>query len=447
MNWDYELLVIGAGPGGLAAAESAANYGVRVAIAEQEQVGGTCVVHGCIPEKLMTYAAGFSKVFERADEYGWGHVSKNFDWCQFMEARNRDIQHLCQMHIQKLEKAGVELIKGHAKFIDAHTVDINGQEYKANKILIAVGRKAIKPEVSGIEYAITTRKFLELKHQPKHLAIIGSNYIAVKLAGMMNGLISKVTLVISDDKVLPGCDHALRTTVQDEMTRLGIRICTNSQVEKIERVQDCLNLRLSGSNEPVEVETVVWISDRVPKWDGLGLEKAGVEVKQGAIAVDEYSRTSQANIFAVGDCTARPRFTPVAIAAGRAFADTEFGDHPRIVDYDYVPYVVSSQPEAATVGLTQAQAKAQLGEAVRCYQKTFQSLLDMRAESPEQTLLKLVVDGNSDRIVGAQMVGDCASEIIQMIALAINAGVTKADFNHTIGIHPSIGEEFFCLSP
>ncbi|MCA1991885.1 MAG: glutathione-disulfide reductase [Coleofasciculus sp. S288] len=445
MSFDYELFVIGAGPGGLAAAERAAGYGVRVAIVEQEQVGGTCVVHGCIPEKLMTYAASFSQVFESADEYGWGKVSREFDWCQFMRARDRDINHLSQVHVQKLQKTGVELLKGHARFLDAHMVEIEGHRYTADKILIAVGAKAIKSNVPGMEYAITVRQMLELDQQPKHLAIIGSHHIAVKLAGIMNDLISKVTLVVSEDRILPGCDEDLRIAVQEDMTRLGVRIFCNTKVEKIERVENCLNLTLSGNSQPVTVETVVSIADRIPDLDGLDLEKAGVEVKQGAIAVDDYSRTTQATIFAVGDCTGRPPFTPVAIAAARAFADTEFGHQPRVVDYECVPYLVASNPEAATVGLTEAQAHEKLGEAVRCYRKKFQSLFDMRAESPEKTLLKLVVDSNSDRVLGAHMVGDCAAEILQMIALAMKAGVTKTNFDNTIGIHPSIGEEFFCM--
>lgn len=229
------------------------------------------------------------------------------------------------------------------------------------------------------------------------------------------------------------------------MTRLGIRVCCNSQVEKIEQTQECLNLALSCSDELTTVETVVFATSRVPNLEGLGLVAVGIEVEEGTIAVDDYSRTAQANIFAVGDCTSRPHWTPVAIAAGRAFADTEFGKNPRTVSYEQIPYVVSSKPEAATIGLTEAQAHEKLGESVHCYQKKFQPLFNLMGESEQEALLKLVVDGHSDRILGAHMVGEYAAEVIQMIAPAMKAGVTKQHFDSEIGIHPSISEEFFTL--
>lgn len=446
MSFDYNLFVIGAGPGGLAAAERAANYGARVAIAEHDRVGGTCVIHGCIPEKMMTFAAQFSRLFKDADEYGWGKVSKHFDWCQFMAARNRDITHLSQVHQQHLQEAGVKLLQGHAQLLNEHTLDVDGRNYTAEKILIAVGGEAVKPAgIPGIEHAITTRELLNLEQQPEHLAIVGSNHIAVKLAGIMNGLISKVTLVVPDSQILPGCDQDIQTTVHEGMTRQGIRICGNSKVEKIEPTQNCLNLTISCDDNPTAVETVVFITERVPNLEGLGLENTRVEVKERAIIVDDYSRTTQPNIFAVGDCTLRPHWTPVAIASGRAFADTEFGNNPRTVSYENIPYVVASQPEAATIGLTEAQAKEKFGEAVRCYRKQFQPLFNLIGESEQNTMLKLVVNAHSDQILGAHVVGESAAEIIQMFAPAIKAGVKKEHFDHSIGIHPSIGEELFTM--
>lgn len=444
-DFEYDLLVIGAGPGGLAASERAASYGARVAIVEQDQVGGTCVIHGCIPEKLMTYAASFSNFFKNADEYGWGKISRTFDWCQFMAARDQDIQHLCQVHTEKLHQTGVKLLRGHARLVDAHTVAISNHHITADKILIAVGAKANKPTIPGIEHAITTRELLSLEQQPNHLAIVGSNYIAVKQAGILNGLICKVSLIVPDDRILPDCDDEIRTRIQDDLKQLGVHFYCNGTVEKIERVQQCLKLTLAQHRNPVTVETVVFIQDRIADVNELGLENAGVELKDGFIAVDEYSCTTQANIFAVGDCTARPPWTPVAIATGRAFADTEFGDSPHTIDLMRVPYVISTIPEAATVGLTEAQARQRLGEAVHCYAKQFQPLFNLRGESDQQTLLKLVVDESSDRVLGAHMVGEHASEIIQMIGLAMQVGVTKAAFDRTIGIHPSVGEEFFTL--
>lgn len=445
MSFDYDLLVIGAGPGGLAAAERAATYGVRVAIVERDQIGGTCVVHGCIPEKLMTYAAGFSKFFQNADEYGWGKISRTFDWCQFIAARDQDIQHLCRVHSKKLQAAGIEQLRGHAQFVNAHTVEVAGSQHTADKILIAVGAKATKPEIPGIEHAITTRELLQLGQQPQHLAIVGSNHIAVKQAGILNGLICKVTLIVPDEMILPGCDDQIRAAIQADMQQQGIRIFCNRRVERIERSGACLTLDLADGCEPVTVETIVFILDRVPNLEGLGLEKTGVAIQANAIKVDADSRTTQSNIFAVGDCTARPPWTPVAIATGRAFADTEFGQRPHRVQLDTVPYVISTIPEAATVGLTEAQARDKLGASLRCYSKQFQPLFNLRGTSDQQALLKLVVDGCSQQVLGAHMIGDNAGEMIQMIGLAMQAGVTKPQFDRTIGIHPSIGEEFFTL--
>lgn len=286
MGFDYDLFVIGAGPGGLAAAKQSANYGAHVAIAERERVGGTCVIHGCIPEKLMAYAASFSQVFEDADEYGWGRVQDRIDWDKFIAAKDRAIGHLSQLHIQHLLEAGVELIYGYTKFLDAHTLDIRGQEITADKILIAVGGEAVKPKIPGIEYAITSRQMFELKQQPKHLAILGSDQIAMKFAGSMNGLISKVTLVVHEDRVLPGCDEDIRTTVQEGMIKHGIQIFCNTSVNKIEQVQDGLILSLSGDcQETLTVDTILCVTDRIPNLSNLNLENADVEVNQGAIAV------------------------------------------------------------------------------------------------------------------------------------------------------------------
>lgn len=446
MSFDYDLFIIGAGPGGIAAARRAAEYGARVSISERDRVGGTCVVHGCIPEKLMVYAASFSHVFEDADEYGWGKVHRRVSWDRFMAAKNRAIEHLSQLHIQHLQEAGVELIYGDTKFLDAHTLNVGERKITADKILIAVGGEAVKPDVPGIEYAITSRQMFELKQQPEHIAIIGSDQIAVKFAGSMNGLISKVTLVVPEDRVLPGRDEALRTAVQESMTKNGIQIFGNTKVKKIERVGDSLRLSLSGGDrDTITVDTVLCVMGRVPNLSGLDLEKVGVAVNRGAIAVDEYSYTNKANIYAVGDCTSRPHWTPVAIASGRAFADTVFGKQPRTVSFECIPSAVSSQPEAATVGLTEAEAREKFGEAVCCYSQRFQPLFDSIAEPEQKTLIKLVIDRNTDRVLGAHMVGEYAAEIIQCLGLAIRTGATKKDFDATIGIHPSAAEEFFTL--
>lgn len=446
MRFDYDLFVIGAGPGGLAASEQASAYGTRVAIAEQDLIGGTCVIRGCIPEKLMSFAAEFSDNSQNAAGYGWNKAPCTFDWEQFIAAKEQEIQRLSQVHRQKLEEAGVELIKGRASFRNAHTVEVEGRQITANKILIAVGAEAVKPEIPGIEHAITSRELFNLKQQPKHIAVIGCNYIAVKLAGIMSHLGSEVTQILIEDHVLCGFDKDISIAVQEGMTKGGIQILDNTTVKEIERHGDELDLIVSGkSYNTLSVDTVLYATRRVPNVRGLALEKAGVKVTQGAVVVDEYNRTTQTNIFAVGDCTNQPNFTPVAIAQGRAFADTEFGNNPRTVSYEYVPLTVSSHPEAATVGLSEAQAIEKLGSSVQCYRSKFRPLLHSLPKRDEKTLIKLVVDSNSDQVLGAHMVGEEAVEIIQCLALALRLGATKKDFDATIGIHPSAAEEFFTL--
>ncbi len=377
MNFDYDLFVMGAGPGGTAAAERAATYGARVAIAERDRVGGNCVIHGCVPEKMMTYAARFSDMLKNADDYGWNKVSQRFDWSKFMQSRDQNIDHLSQVHKDHLKKAGVELIKGEAAFLDPHTVQVNGRKVSAGKLLMAVGASSIVPEIPGIEHAITMRDLLGLKQPPNHLAILGSNHIATKFAGILNELICKVTQVVQEEYVLPNCDRDLRIAVQSGMTQQGIKFFCNTHVKNIERVEDGLNLTLAGDTEDtIAVDTVVYVSDRTANIETLNLAEVGVEVRQGMIAVDDNNRTSQPHIFAIGDCTHQLQWTPVAIAQGRAFADTAFGGNPKKASYDGIPYAVSTKPEAATIGLSEAQAKEKFGDSVRTYHKTFQPLFN-----------------------------------------------------------------------
>jgi glutathione reductase (NADPH) len=446
MKLDYDLFVIGAGPGGLAASQQAAGYGARVAIAEQDAVGGTCVIRGCIPEKLMSFAAEFSDDSQVAAGYGWNEPQSTFDWQQFIAAKEREIHRLSQVHNQKLQKAGVELIKGKATFIDAHNLDVAGRPITADKILIAVGAKDVKPEIPGSEHIITSSQLFNLKQQPKHIAVIGGNYIPVKLAGIMNNLGSQVTQVFLEDHILSAFDQDLALAVQESMSKEGIQILNNTTVKEIKRVGNDLDLILSGKNEDIlSVDTVLFALCRTPNNSGLALEKAGIQVDDGAIVVDEYNQTTQGNIFAVGDCINRINFTPVAIAQGRAFADTQFGNNSRTVCYEYVPSTVSSHPEAATVGLSEAEARRTLGDAVRCYCSKFRPLLHSLTNRDEKTLIKLVVDSRSDRVRGAHMVGEGAIEIIQCLALALRVGATKKHFDEAIGIHPSIAEEFLTL--
>ncbi|AFZ30091.1 glutathione-disulfide reductase [Gloeocapsa sp. BRSZ] len=456
MNYDYDLFVIGAGSGGLAASKRAASYGAKVAIAEQDLVGGTCVIRGCIPKKLMVYGSRFPQLFRNAAGYGWRVGETELDWEYFVTAIDKEVRRLSQLHIGFLEKAGVELIPHRATLVDPHTIEVGDRKVTANKILIAVGGRPVKPDLPGMEYAITSNEMFHLPAQPKHIAIIGAGYIGVEFASIMRGLGCEVTQIIRRDLILRGFDNDIRTGIQDGMSHYGVKFITNAVAEKVERVAEGLKITLSGGHQPIVADTFLAATGRTPNIDGLGIENAGVEIvptdvegpgytTTPAIAVDDYSQTSQPNIFAVGDCTDKINLTPVAIAEGRAFADTEFGNHRRQMSHENVPSAVFSHPEAATVGLTEAQAKEKYGDAVQTYRARFRPLFHSLTGDDEKTIVKLVVDGNTDKVLGAHMVGEYAAEVIQGIAITIKMGATKKDFDATVGIHPSTAEEFVTL--
>jgi glutathione reductase (NADPH) len=446
MTYDYDLFVIGAGSGGLASSKRAASYGAKVAIAENDLVGGTCVIRGCVPKKLMVYASTFSHLYEDAIGYGWSPVESSFDWEKLVTTVDTEVRRLSQLHISFLEKAGVELISGYAKFIDPHTVEVGDKQITAAKILIAVGGEAQRIDIPGIEHAITSREIFLLKEQPKRLAILGGGYIGVEFACIMNGLGSQVTQIIRRDRILHYFDEELRANVQEGMVKHGINFVTGSSIEWIEKTPEGLKLQLWGkSQETLTVDAVLCATGRLPNLEKLGLENAGVETEKGAIAVTKDSRTSQPHIFAVGDCTNRINLTPIAIAEGRAFADTEFGNNPRAISHENVPSAVFSQPEAATVGLTEEQARAKFPDSIKCYTAKFKPMFHALTGADEKTFVKLVVETNTDRVLGVHMVGKDAGEIIQGMAIAVNMGATKKDFDTTIGIHPSTAEEFVTL--
>lgn len=446
MTYDYDLFVIGAGSGGLASSKRAASYGAKVAIAENDLVGGTCVIRGCVPKKLMVYASTFSHLYEDAIGYGWSPVESSFDWEKLVTTVDTEVRRLSQLHISFLEKAGVELISGYAKFIDPHTVEVGDRKITAAKILIAVGGEAHRIEIPGIEHAITSREIFLLKEQPKRLAILGGGYIGVEFACIMNGLGSQVTQIIRRDRILHYFDEELRANVQEGMMKHGIEIVTGSSIEWIEKTPEGLKLQLWGkSQETLTVDAVLCATGRLPNLEKLGLENAGVEIEKGAIAVTKDSRTNQSHIFAVGDCTNRINLTPIAIAEGRAFADTEFGNNPRAISHENVPSAVFSQPEAATVGLSEEEARAKFPDSIKCYTAKFRPMFHALTGADEKTFVKLVVETNTDRVLGVHMVGKDACEIIQGMAIAVNMGATKKDFDSTIGIHPSTAEEFVTL--
>ena len=448
MSYDYDLFVIGAGPGGLAASKRAAQHCAKVGIAEPSDLGGCCVNRGCVPKKLMVYAADFAQSSETAVDYGWGQAKIQFDWQRFVAHRDQEIQRLRQGQQEALEAAGIDLISQRAAFIDAHTLAVGDRSITARKILIAVGGKPIKPKIAGIDHALTSNEMFELKQLPSRIAIIGGGYIGVEFASILQGLGSQVTLLDHEPCILSGFDEDVRVAVRNGLIQRGVISLCNTNVQSIERISEGLRLGMEGDrSDPLTVDVVLYATGRTPNLEGLHLEQAAIAVKDKAIAVDADSRTSQAHIFAIGDCTNRVQLTTLARAAGRAFADTEFGNQPRTVNYDLVLSAVCSRPEAAAVGLSEAQAQTQHGEdQVRCYRSEFQPLFYSLTRHPQKTLIKLVVQRKSDRLLGIHMVGENAAEIVQSLAIAVQQGMTKAEFDKNIGIHPSTAEEFFSLN-
>lgn len=450
-SYDFDLFVMGAGSGGIATARRAAEYGAKVGIAEADRLGGTCVNRGCVPKKLMVFASHFPRQFEEAVGYGWSPVSSTLDWSKMITAVNDEVTRLNGIYQKMLDNSKVELFPHYAKLLDPHTLEVGDKKITADKILIAVGGHPIKPDIPGIEHAMVSDGMFTLAKQPQNILIIGAGYIGVEFACIMHNLGTKVTQVVRKDKILRGFDEDIRTTIQEEMVRHGINILTHTVPTKIEKTPEGLKVYIQQEGKEVEEMLLVdavslAATGRVPNIANLGLENAGVEVKKGAIAVNEYSCTSQPNIYAVGDCTDRINLTPVAINEGRAFADTEFGGKPRLMSHENVPSAIFSHPEAATVGLTEAEAKSRYGEEeVLVYRSKFRPMYYVLPDKQEKTLMKLVVEKGTGKVLGAHMVGDHAAEIIQGIAIAVKMGATKADFDATVGIHPSSAEEFVTM--
>jgi glutathione reductase (NADPH) len=449
VSYDFDLFVIGGGSGGIATARRAAEYGARVGLAEVSRLGGTCVNKGCIPKKLMVYASRFPEHFEEAQGYGWSPVHSTLNWSKMIAAVNQEVERLNGVYQRLLDNSKVEAFRHYARFVDPHTVAVGERTITAEKILIAVGGHPVKPDIPGIEHTIVSDDMFHLPEQPKRIVILGAGYIGVEFACIMHGLGSQVTQIIRRDKILRGFDDDIRTEVQEAMQRHGIRILTHCTPIAIAKTADGLKIQVEGGDlsEVVVADAIgLAATGRKPNLENLGLEKAGVEVKNGAIAVDEYSRTSQAHIYAVGDCTDHINLTPVAINEGRAFADTEFGGKPRLMSHENVPSAVFSTPEAATVGLTEAEAREKYGDdAITIYRTRFRPMYYTLPDKEEKTLMKLVVDRASDRVLGAHMVGDYSAEIIQGVAIAVKMGAKKSDFDATVGIHPTAAEEFVTL--
>ena len=445
-NYDYDLFVIGAGSGGVRAARLAAMSGARVAVAEEHRVGGTCVIRGCVPKKFMVYASEFAHHAQVAEGYGWSKSGATFDWTRFLEAKDREIARLSGIYVTNLTNAGAELVHGRAVLKDAHTVEVEGKgTYTAAKILVATGGRPWKPEdLPGIEHAITSEEAFHLPELPKRILIAGGGYIAVEFAGIFNGLGVETTLVYRGANILRGFDDSIRAHVAEEMERRGIKVVLGCEHKAIEKTATGLMSRMKSGHD-IETDAVMFATGRIPYVAGLGLEAAGVKLTEtGAVAVDKFSKTNVGNIWAVGDVTDRINLTPVAIREGAAFAQTEFHDNPTAFDHDMVASAVFSQPPVGSVGQSEADARHTHGK-VDIYFSRFRPMKETFYGGAERAMIKLVVAADSQKVVGCHIVGPDAPEIIQMAAIAMKMGATKAQWDSTCAVHPTLAEELVTL--
>jgi glutathione reductase (NADPH) len=441
---DFDLITLGAGSGGVRASRLAAQAGKRVAVIEESRVGGTCVMRGCVPKKLLVYGAHFAQDLADCQGYGWSVEGVAFDWARLIVAKNAELNRLEGVYQRILRDNGVTLIEGRGVLRDSQTVMVGDKAYTAATILIATGGRPSLPAIPGIEHAVTSNEALDLMQLPGRVVIVGGGYIAVEFAGIFNTLGVAVTQVLRGDTVLRGFDQDVRAALAEEMVRAGIDLRTETQVQSIERSGRGYSVRLSG-DETVETDLILYATGRAPNTAGLGLERAGVVLNgKGAVVVDPYSRTNVANIWAVGDVTDRVNLTPVAINEAVAFVKTAFLGTPAAMDYGAIPSAVFSQPPIATVGLTEAEARQRFGE-VDVYLSRFRPMRNILAGRDERTMMKLVVDRASDRVLGLHMVGADAPEIVQGFAVALKCGATKAQFDATVGIHPTAAEELVTM--
>jgi len=444
-SYDYQLFVIGGGSGGVRAARIAAGLGARVAIAENFRYGGTCVIRGCVPKKLLVYAAHFAEDFADAQGFGWHLPAATFSWPKLIAAKDREITRLSGLYESNLKTSGVTVLQGGARLVDAHTVRVNGQAYRAQNILLATGGKPFLPELPGIEHVITSNEVFDLPELPQRVLIVGGGYIAVEFAGILNGLGAQVTLCYRGEQILRGFDDDVRAHLHAELVKKGITVQLHQDVKRIDKQADGTLAVALQSGPVLTIDAVLYATGRVPNTEGLGLLEVGVELDSaGGIKVDAFGQSNIKSIHAVGDVTHRISLTPVAIREGAALANTLFGPTQISADLTTVPSAVFSQPPIGTVGLTETQALAQYGE-IDIYRSDFHAMRHSLSGRDERSLIKLIVDTASQRVLGAHMVGADSPEIIQSLAVAIRMGATKADFDATVALHPSAAEEFVTL--
>ena len=443
-EYDFDLFIIGAGSGGVRAARIAASHGARVGICEESRVGGTCVIRGCVPKKLLVYASHFAEDFEDARGFGWEAGELRFRWPDLIRAKDREIDRLNRVYLGLLSGSGVELINGRGAFIDPHTVQVGERTVTAEYILIATGGTPWVPEIPGIEHAITSNEAFDLAELPGRVAIVGGGFIACEFAGIFNGLGADVTQVYRGDAVLRGFDQDVRRVVSEELVKKGIDLKLESDIARIDKQESGLTLTFKDG-ETLDVDQVMYATGRVPLVRDLGLRDIGLEVRaDGRVVVDDFSQTSIEHIYAVGDVTSRVNLTPVALYEGHSFADTVFGGKTRPVNHEYVPSAVFSQPPVGTVGYSEEEAITHIGP-IDVYLSEFRPMKHTLSGRDGKTMMKLIVERESQKVVGIHIVGLDAPEIVQGFAVAVKSGLTKERFDCTIGIHPTAAEELVTM--
>ena len=447
MTKHYDLLAIGGGSGGIATVNRAARYGAKCAVIEGGRLGGTCVNVGCVPKKIMWNTASVNHALERATEYGFSVGEHEFHWPVLKQARDAYIQRLNTRYGVGLADNNVEHIQGYARFVDTHTIEVNGEQFTADHIVIATGGRPVVPQIPGAEWGITSDGFFELETQPQRVAVVGAGYIAVELAGVLNMLGSEVSLLLRRAHFLDSFDAMLRETLMEDMVEAGINILTHRNVAEVRREGGALTLVFEHGEQLSGIDSVIWAIGREPNTQALNLGAAGIETDaRGYVITDAFQNTNMANIYAIGDMTPCPALTPVAIGAGRRLADRLFGGKAdRHMDYNTIPTVVFSHPPIGTVGLTEGQARDLHGDSVKVYQTRFTPMVDAFSPRPSKTAMKLITVGEHEKIVGLHVIGDGADEMLQGFAVAIKMGATKKDFDDTVAIHPTSAEEFVTM--
>lgn len=447
MQYDYDLLVIGAGSGGVRASRIAASYGAKVAICEDRYLGGTCVNVGCVPKKLYVYASEYASHFTDAKGYGWHVGETTFDWPTLRDNKKQEISRLNGVYEGILERAGVESLIGRGKIIDDHHVEIDGKTYSTERILIATGGWPFVPDIPGKQHAVDSNGIFDLEHFPQRLVIVGGGYIAVEFAGIFHGLGAQVTQVVRGHGLLYGFDKEVAEFAAEQIQQNGVNIRFNNEVTAIEQSDDGnshYQVKLKDG-KTIEADAILFATGRTPHLEGLGLENVDVQLTDsGHIKVNETFQTSAPSIFALGDVTGGIELTPVALEEGMTLAGYLFDKQPCKIDYSNIATTVFCQPNIGTVGMTEEQAREQYPNVLK-FRANFKAMKNTLSGSPERTLMKLIVDGDTDKVLGAHMVGEHAGEMMQGIAIALKAGATKADFDATVGIHPTSAEEFVTM--